>query len=77
MFRYSATAVAPRKQENVAAYLEKVASFIKWYTIVYKVERIMLQDLTGGNPIVIVVVFVAVVWLLTRSGRGTGRNGKD
>lgn len=37
----------------------------------------MLQDLTGGNPIVIVVVFIVVVWLLTRYGGDRGRNQKD
>lgn len=37
----------------------------------------MLQDLTGGNPIVIVVVFIAVVWVLTRYGSGRNKNGKD
>lgn len=37
----------------------------------------MLQDLTGGNPVVIVVVFVAVVWLLMRYGNHKGKNGKD
>lgn len=37
----------------------------------------MLQDLTGGNPLVIVVIFIAVVWLLTRYSSGRGKNGKD
>jgi hypothetical protein len=37
----------------------------------------MLQDIAGGNPIVIVIVFIAVVWLLIRYGGGKDRNGKD
>ena len=37
----------------------------------------MLQDLTGGNPYVVVAVFVAVVWVLVRYGGGINRNGKD
>ena len=31
----------------------------------------MLQDLSGGNPIVVIAVFVAVVWLLVRYGNKT------
>jgi hypothetical protein len=37
----------------------------------------MLQDLMGGNPIVIILVFIVVVWLLTRYGSGQDRDGKD
>lgn len=37
----------------------------------------MLQDLTGGNPWVVLAVFVAVVWVLARYGGGPGRNGRD
>ena len=37
----------------------------------------MLLDLTGGNPMVVVAVFVAVVWVLVRYGGGQGKNGKD
>lgn len=37
----------------------------------------MLQDLTGGNPLVVVAVFIAVVWLLVRYGNGQRKNGKD
>jgi len=37
----------------------------------------MLQDLTGGNPYVVVAVFVAVVWVLVGYGGGINRNGKD
>ncbi len=37
----------------------------------------MLQDLTGGNPFVIVIVFIVVVWLLSRYGGGKHKNGKD
>ncbi len=37
----------------------------------------MLLDLTGGSPIVVIVIFVAVVWLLVRHGGGRGANGKD
>lgn len=37
----------------------------------------MLQDLTGGDPFVIVAVFIAVVWVLVRYGNGRNKNGKD
>ncbi|PJI93116.1 hypothetical protein BC777_1985 [Yoonia maricola] len=37
----------------------------------------MLLDLAGGNPMVVVAVFIAVVWLLVRYSGGTGKNGND
>ena len=37
----------------------------------------MLLDLTGGNPLVVVAVFIAVVWLLVRYSGGQNKNGKD
>ena len=37
----------------------------------------MLQDLTGGSPAVVLVVFIAVVWLLIRYGGGHSKNGKE
>ena len=38
----------------------------------------MFQDLTGGNPIVVIAVFVAVVWILLRAGsKRKGRRRKD
>jgi hypothetical protein len=37
----------------------------------------MLQDLTGGNPYIVVAVFVAVVWVLVRYSNGTKGNGED
>lgn len=37
----------------------------------------MLLDLTGGNPTVVVAVFIAVVWLLVRYSGGQNKNGND
>ena len=37
----------------------------------------MLRDLTGDNPIVVIIVFIAVVWLLVRYSGGRGMNGRD
>jgi hypothetical protein len=38
----------------------------------------MFQDLTGGNPIVVIAVFVAVVWILLQaSSRRKGWRRKD
>ena len=37
----------------------------------------MLLDLTGGNPIVGVAVFIAVVWVLVRYSGGRDKNGGD
>ncbi len=39
----------------------------------------MPQDLAGGNPIVVVLVFIAVVWLLVRydGGHSKKRNDED
>ncbi|EBA13624.1 hypothetical protein RCCS2_07044 [Roseobacter sp. CCS2] len=37
----------------------------------------MLLDLTGGNPMVVVAVFIAVVWLLVRYSGGQRKNRKD
>ncbi len=47
------------------------------YTIAYKKEVVMLSDLTGGNPMVVVAVFIAVVWLLVRYSNGQNKNGND
>ncbi|MEM8537293.1 MAG: hypothetical protein AAGF56_05460 [Pseudomonadota bacterium] len=33
----------------------------------------MLQDLSGGNPLVVLAVFVAVVYVLIRFGRTRGK----
>ncbi len=37
----------------------------------------MLQDLTGGNPVVVVIVFIAVVWVLISYGSGSNKADKD
>ncbi len=37
----------------------------------------MLQDLTGGNPVVVIVIFIAVVWLLSRYSNGRNNSGED
>ena len=37
----------------------------------------MLLDLTGGNPIVVVAVFIAVVWVLVRYGGGQNKKRND
>lgn len=37
----------------------------------------MLQDLTGGNPAIVLAIFVGVVWLLIRYSNGRGKNGEE
>jgi hypothetical protein len=37
----------------------------------------MLQDLVGGNPIVVIIVFVVVVWVLARYGGGRNTSDRD
>lgn len=37
----------------------------------------MLQDLTGGNPAIVIAIFVGVVWLLIRYSGDHGKNGEE
>lgn len=37
----------------------------------------MLQDLVGGNPVVIIIVFVVVVWVLVRYSGGRSKSDGD
>ena len=48
-----------------------------WHTNVYRMEARMLQDLTGGNPVVVVIVFIAVVWVLISYDNGSNKADKD